>query len=413
MTTSTAPLLASLSWLDHDAVAAERSMRLMALFEEKEARDELGVGGIRDAISDQLFPGTSTIQTRLRYFLFIPWLFEKLDARAVTSAKYAGAARNAEAELLEELLAHEQDVGGIIGSRARGHLKRMPSSVYWSGLEAWGIRDYAGSLQQYLQDADERRAGLQSARRGTDSADDHEAHGKAWRSEAIQLRPVSFPQGADMAITPDEAAFLLERWRACHPDSLLTWLALELQDSLSLPHAERIWEHECASRFPRAIGELIVQAQRLDALVRGAALLYNLQLAEMDKRDALEKLYSDALDNWAEGESTLTHGWDLADLWDRVEDKGHGITPKTKAFVEAWLQEVKASRKSIRTSRRARELVYARETNLKGASSSRFLNASARKQWGGAAGLAPMSFRWPTADIYLREWHAGLRRENG
>lgn len=413
MTTSTAPLLASLSWLDHDATAAERSMRLMAIFEEKEARDELGVGGIRDAISDQLFPGTSTIQTRLRYFLFIPWLFERLDARAVTSAKYAGAARNAEAELLEELLQHEQNVDGIIGRRARGHLKRMPSSVYWSGLEAWGIREYEGSLQQYLQDADERHAALKSARRGTDSTDDHEAHGKAWRPEALQLRPADFPQRADMALTPDEAAFLLERWRACHPDSLLTWLALELQDSASLPYAERIWEHECASRFPPAIGKLVLQAQRLDALVRGAALLYNLQLAEMDKRDALVASYSDTLDKWAEGESTLTHGWNLADLWDRVENNGHGITHKTKTFVEAWLQEVKASQKSIRTSRRARALVHARETNLKGASSSRFLNASARKQWGGAAGLAPMNFRWLRADIYLREWHAGLRRENG
>ena len=144
--------------------------------------------------------------------------------------------------------------------------------------------------------------------------------------------------------------------------------------------------------------------------MQGAALLYNLQLAEMDKRDALVSSYSDALDKWAEGESTLTHDWDLADLWNRVENKGHGITLKTKTFVEAWLQEVKASRKSIRTSPRARALVQARETNLKGASSSRFLNAAARKQWGGAAGLARMNFRWPTADTYLREWHTGLRR---
>jgi hypothetical protein len=411
MSASITPLLASLSWLDHDAAAAERSMRLMALFEEKEARDELGVGAIRDAISDQLFPGTSTIQTRLRYFLFIPWLFEKLDGRVVTSAKYAGAARNAEAELMEELLEHEKDVDGVIGRRARGHLKRMPSSVYWSGLEAWGIRDYAGSLQQYFQGADERRAALQSTRRTTESADDHEVHGKAWRSEAIQLRPVDFPRGADMAITHGEATFLLERWRACHPHSLLTWLALELRDAASLPRAERIWEHECAARFPKAIGELVAQAKLLDALVRGAALLYNLQLAEMDERGALVESYSGALDEWADGAGTLTHGWDLTDLWDRVEDKGHSITRKTKAFLEAWLQEVKASRRSIRTSCPARALVHARETDLKGSASSRFLNAPARKQWGGAAGLAPMNFRWPTADNYLREWHLGLGGE--
>jgi len=61
---------ASLTWLDHDPAAAERSLQLLSSLKEKEARDEFGIGAIRDAISDQLFPGVSTIQTRLRYFLF-------------------------------------------------------------------------------------------------------------------------------------------------------------------------------------------------------------------------------------------------------------------------------------------------------------------------------------------------------
>ena len=41
-------------------------------FQEKESRDELGLGSVRDSFADQLFPGTSTIQTRLRYTLFVP-----------------------------------------------------------------------------------------------------------------------------------------------------------------------------------------------------------------------------------------------------------------------------------------------------------------------------------------------------
>lgn len=383
-------------------------MRLMALFSEKEARDELGIGGIRDAISDQLFPGTSTIQTRLRYFLFIPWLFEALDARGVGSTKFADAARNAEDQLRVQLVENEQIQDGIIGRRARGLLKRMPSSVYWSGLQAWGIREYAGSLQQYQQDADERRPGRPPARRATETDGDAASVDRAWRLEAVQLRPVDFPMGADMAIRREEALFLLERWRACQPDSLLTWLALELQEAPVLPIAGRIWEHPYATKFPAALKGLVAQAQRLDVLVRGAALLYNLQLAEMEGREALVESYTKELDGWTRGEAMLVHAWDPDDLWTRVMDKGHGITLKTKSFVEEWLLAVKALRHRLGASQRARALIRARESDLKGMSSSRFENAAARRQWGGRAGLAPMDFRWPTVDTYIREWHSGL-----
>lgn len=40
--------------------------RILAQFKERDTRDELGLGSLRDAIADLLFPGTSTIQTRLR-----------------------------------------------------------------------------------------------------------------------------------------------------------------------------------------------------------------------------------------------------------------------------------------------------------------------------------------------------------
>ena len=46
---------------------------IVNLFSERESRDELGIGQVRDAISDLMWPGTSTLFTRARYFLFIPW----------------------------------------------------------------------------------------------------------------------------------------------------------------------------------------------------------------------------------------------------------------------------------------------------------------------------------------------------
>ena len=41
------------------------------LFKEQNTRDELGIGATCDALADQLFPGTGTVQTRARYILFM------------------------------------------------------------------------------------------------------------------------------------------------------------------------------------------------------------------------------------------------------------------------------------------------------------------------------------------------------
>ena len=80
----------SLTWIDHDSAARERSLQIIGMFRERDSRDELGLGAIRDSFSDKLFPGTSTIQTRLRYMLIIPWVFKKLEAQRTPSSEIQG-----------------------------------------------------------------------------------------------------------------------------------------------------------------------------------------------------------------------------------------------------------------------------------------------------------------------------------
>ena len=64
--------MSSLAWVDFDEAERQRAQRIMALFQERESRDELGLGAIRDSISENLFPGTSTIQTACATcFLFL------------------------------------------------------------------------------------------------------------------------------------------------------------------------------------------------------------------------------------------------------------------------------------------------------------------------------------------------------
>ncbi len=67
------------SWLDHSEKDQQQVRGMLKLFSEKDTVDDLGIGTVRDAISNSLFPGTSIIQTRARYFLFIPWLFRRAE----------------------------------------------------------------------------------------------------------------------------------------------------------------------------------------------------------------------------------------------------------------------------------------------------------------------------------------------
>ena len=55
-------------------------LELVSALNEPGTLDELGIGAIRGTIADTLFPGTGTIQTRARYFLFIPWILQMIEA---------------------------------------------------------------------------------------------------------------------------------------------------------------------------------------------------------------------------------------------------------------------------------------------------------------------------------------------
>ena len=72
---------------------------------DKSTIDELGLGLVRDAIADHLFPGLSTIQTRARYFLFVAWLLRDLERGNVQEDRLVLTLRQREVALINALLA--------------------------------------------------------------------------------------------------------------------------------------------------------------------------------------------------------------------------------------------------------------------------------------------------------------------
>ena len=127
----------TLTWVDLTANDRDKMRRVLDLFTEQGTLDEMGLGSLRDTVSDALFPGTSYIQTRLRYVLFVPWIYQRLEDKRVSSADVERAGRKAEIDLIGPL-EKSDDNQGIIGVRARGVLARLPSTLYWSALTRWG-----------------------------------------------------------------------------------------------------------------------------------------------------------------------------------------------------------------------------------------------------------------------------------
>lgn len=73
--------MSTVAWLDTSADEQRPLRGGIALFEERGSRDELGVGQVRDVLSDAPFPGTSVLQTRARYFLLVPWAYQYAAGR--------------------------------------------------------------------------------------------------------------------------------------------------------------------------------------------------------------------------------------------------------------------------------------------------------------------------------------------
>ena len=388
--------VSSLAWIDFDEAERQRTQRIISLFQERESRDELGLGAIRDSIADHLFPGTSTIQTRLRYMLFIPWIFQLLDLREAQPSQLMAEARRLEISLADALQAGGETLG-VIGRDAGPQLRRLPSAVYWAGLSSWGIRRFQGSPDGYFATIGNLNRRQSRRREGDDGASDNYA-GQMWHP-SLPTMPPSLLNSVTFRLTIDEAQFIIDRLVAEHPQALLTILARKGYGA----DCRYIWEHPKLAEFPETARQLVRHAEIFSGVMNGAALIYNLQLSELREHDGWIADYQERLQTWsAEIDQASVRGWSLDDFWLSIEHPNHRVQPAAKLFVTEWLQIVRESAAGASNSPAARKLIRDRECRLK-TGQSRFLNLGVRNNWRGASGRDRLSFRWPQAKAHLMD----------
>lgn len=284
-----------LGWIDYSKEDREKVLDVMSLLQEQGAVDELGIGLARDGFANYFFPGTSTVQTRAKYFLIIPYVLQE-----AVSGKYGDRVP----DILRRIDENEKDCGtrlyrknaensigvGIIGARVlpKRWVARKPSNIYWNGIRTFGIflQDSMSitdmvKLSVYLRQQNKGKM-LGNRKDGADEGDKDDRD--AGRAETIRFfeLPENVPDNwrdtLDIELTLEEAVFLRNRIQKSVPGTLLTWL---LKNNIDIKKYKtfEMMTADLQSKVPEDMKHMMQLACNFNRLVYAARVRYNIMLS--------------------------------------------------------------------------------------------------------------------------------------
>jgi hypothetical protein len=408
-------------WIDFSEKERREMLDVIKLFRQQDTVDELGIGTIRDAFANYFFPGTSTIQTRAKYFLLIPWIYQEIElkqARRLWSSDEIGKRVNELEKKLIYGLIEGGETDGVIGIQKKEKLQRFPSSIYWSGLGALQIRLFNGSQREFHRTLSRACRFSHPVMTGSDGRskeqEDFASNGNRpnW-NPGLPKAPGGFLNNISFKITFEEAEYLRERVIQTHRNSLFAVFLLDPQENLE---GEFLWDHPLVRKINIELQSVIEHARRFSETMHGAALLYNLMLAEKRRDYFEEKItdYSQKLETWGKKISARWpefEGWfkDSVMFWKNPAMTRARIPIQTRSFVTDWLSILMKTKDLGKISQEniARELIDFREKNWKG-KRARLHNNEALSRWEGASGTAQLAYRWGNARRILLDIYKGL-----
>jgi hypothetical protein len=378
---------------------------MVDLFRDQETLDELGIGVIRDSLADALFPGISTLHTRLRYSLFIPWLLERAS-RESTTDQMAKQFSKSEFRLINSLLAGGETTG-VLGRRAGRNLKVMPSSIYWGSLTSWGIADRGLSTDLFFR----RSADLRRLRDRTIVEQDAEAAApvsSAGIDRYLPDPPADLLKSTNFSLTRTEEQYLSDKIVANTAGTALAWLVGHQPRNFD-DDVPNVWQLDGAQDCEPSLRSTMDHARRFQITIFGANLLYGLLVAREAQREERIESYGQHIADWHEElrHSDVLLQWDRQSWWHTVRENRPRIPSGTIDFVNSWV-ELLADTADIATSANAQQLIRRRDAQTKGAR-SRFVNRAALDRWEGTSNPGKLDFRWNTARPHLRDLYEARR----
>lgn len=255
-------------------------MQVLNLLTEPTALDELGIGRIRDAFSNKMFPGTSTLQKHAKYFSLMPQLYLR-----ATQKKYNRISEvKAEVIRLEKIMTAalckgSPDATGITGKdmiKSSDYVKYDPAYIYNSGLFTFEILN-EGSLYELIYSASKHlhESPERLKNEDEDKGDDANELGNYFQfcscPSGIEY---DFTTTCNLTLTPADIRFIKEHILKAKAtqDTLLKYL-IEHED-FPLEKFEK-FEDLDETLLPTDLKELLHKAQTFANFIYLAHLRYN------------------------------------------------------------------------------------------------------------------------------------------
>ena len=306
-----------LGWVDFSKADREKALDVMNLLQEQGAVDEIGIGLIRDAFANYFFPGTSTVQTRAKYFFIVPYILQE-----AVSGKYG----NQVSAILQKIDSEEKDCGirlyqkcldegreplgtGIIGARVlpKNWVARKPSNIYWNGIRTYHIFEQENmtipdmvrlSILVRTQNKPEKLGNRRDDAEEGDKDDKDAGRGESVRFfDLPEMKDTDWRSHLDIGLTEKEASFLRSKIEKSVPDKLLAYI---LKHNIDLSKYDRfeILYADLKDEVPPEMARIMKLACDFNRLVYAARVRYNMVLSRGQNKAAVAE-WDEVKDNIA------------------------------------------------------------------------------------------------------------------
>ena len=293
-----------LGWIDFSKSERNKVLSVLDLLSEAGTLDELGIAPVRDGFANLFFPGTSTIQTRAKYFMIVPYGLKDLEYSSETNPNRMLRALDEIERKCGEILITGKDREGIIGNRSLSHnrwVKRTPADIYWAGLRSFGI--FTGgrlSLSEYVramcalknQKTTLTKLGNRNDNAEEGDLDDKDAgnlfHMQFWKIPTYYDKWID---DLNIKLTKEEGSFLKGQMISSYPSSMLAFI---LRNGLTEIFECKSFQ-EMASlvkTFPEQIQQDYALAYDFSSFLFVLRTVYNIVVSE-GKNDSANALWDE------------------------------------------------------------------------------------------------------------------------
>lgn len=409
--------MAQIGWIDFSPEHRERVAAVLDLLRPEGVVDELGVGGIRDAFADSMFPGISTIQTRAKYFFITPYILYEYQLlsparqRNKTPEKYL---EEQEYEIMWKLADKydHRDGSGVIGiSKYKpDKIMRRPSAIYWNGLSVLGLVQHGGlGVNTFLRS---RMGSMETLVadlvQGDDSPADDADVDYANRFNLKLPYDKNWRDMLTLDLTREEADIICHRIREAGRGILIGELMENRELFKKFKEIDSFADFSklcsAAGKVDNDIRKMLVLSHDFSELMYGAHVAYNCLLQQ--KKFGTDAFFND----WDEWLSNIHKSMiDFSGFNpDNVFEYALRVRAHTRKFVYDWWNFISASSHPLK---RRDELIEEQEFNTKKYKARikhRKLDDVKEGKW---IGLSRLEYRMPQAKRILQDVINGLRSE--